>query len=74
MSPLKTYWFTFGLGHTERPSYTWIEAHDADSARAQMFLEYGARWAFQYDSAEAAGVKRFALEYIPFGSHEGFID
>lgn len=72
---MKTFYFTFGFGHCVGPglAYTWIECEHAEGARAQMFAEYKNKWAFMYDSAEAAGVHRFNLMYIPFGSHEGLL-
>lgn len=66
-----TYYFTFGFGHRHPRTgallangYTVIEGTRA-SARARMIELFGNQWAFQYDSAEAAGVGRFDLWYVP---------
>lgn len=68
---MRTFYFTFGFDHATEPSYTWIECDTAEGARAQMFAAYQDKWAFMYDDPIEAGVTRFHLKYIPFGSREG---
>lgn len=61
--------FTFGFGHhcscgrSLRACYVEIEG-DYDSARVIMVERYGRRWAFQYETAEAAGVERHDLRRV----------
>lgn len=69
---MKTYYFTFGFGHhsgkERRPlssHYTTIDANNMGEARAIMQAKRN-EFATSYDSAEAAGVERFNLTYIPF--------
>lgn len=62
---MKTYYFTFGYGYRLRNCYTTVEAADFNEARKIMAHHHGNRWAFQYDSAEAAGVDRFGLQHVP---------
>lgn len=65
MSAEHTKWyFTFGFGQGHDNCYTVIKAKDYGSAREEMFWRWGQKWAFQYDSAEAAGVEEFALKEI----------
>ncbi len=60
------YYFTFGCGidNLHRNGYHIIEAESREIARERMFERFGAKWAFQYNSAEEAGVKRWNLEEI----------
>ena len=60
------HYFTFGCGidNLHRNCYHVIEAETSDAAREMMFQRFGARWAFQYDSAEAAGVERWNLKEV----------
>lgn len=68
----KTYFFTFGQAHKDRAGnslancYTTIEAEHRDEARQIMFSRYGRQWAFQYQSAETAGVYKYNLKHIDF--------
>lgn len=61
---LKDYYFTFGFGQKYANCYTIISAYSAIEARKKMFSVYGAKWSFQYSSAEEAGIKQFNLKYI----------
>jgi hypothetical protein len=56
----RDWYFTFGLGTANAKCYVVI--HDTwSSARREMVRRYGEKWAFQYPSAEAAGVERWGL-------------
>lgn len=57
-------WFTFGSGQPHENCYHVIEAETKAACRTEMFEQFGTKWAFQYDSAEAAGVERFGLKEI----------
>jgi hypothetical protein len=60
----RDWYFTFGIGD---PLYQgrYIVFHGTfDEARDQMFAHFGSKWAFQYASAEAAGVQKYALELM----------
>jgi hypothetical protein len=59
----KDWFFTFGTGHLYPNGYVVFHGTYA-SAREQMFEIFGPRWAFQYNSAEAAGVERFNLKLV----------
>ena len=64
---LKKYYFTFCLGDSHQHSggcYTIIEAKDYGEAREIMVKRFGMDWAFQYDSEEKAGIKKFNLRLI----------
>lgn len=52
--------FTFGSDHKHPGGYVKIYGEYA-GAREEMFRLYGNKWAFQYESMEAAGVERFKL-------------
>ena len=64
---MNKYYFTFGTNHfTEGGTnlsnfYVVIEAESYYEAREKMFDVRGDKWAFQYESAEEAGVERFYL-------------
>lgn len=60
--------FTFGFGCSLANCFVAIEAESAGAAREKMFEVYGPRWAFQYESREAAGVERFGLREVPLGA------
>lgn len=45
---MSKYYFTFGYGQGHDNCYTVIEAEDWDSARDEMFREYGRKWSMQY--------------------------
>jgi hypothetical protein len=59
-------YFTFGCGidNLHRNCYIIIREETREKAREKMFERFGAKWAFQYDSAEAAGVQRGNLKEI----------
>jgi hypothetical protein len=63
---MQTFYFTFMTGEGPHPGgcYTTIEAEDFNAARVEMFRRYGRQWAFQYDSAEEAGVEKHELRLI----------
>jgi len=47
----------------------YVVIHGTHAAtRKAMFAVYGDRWAFQYPSREEAGVERFGLREVPFGT------
>lgn len=56
--------FTWGFGQKYPNCYTIIEAPTRGECRAEMFRQYGTKWSFQYDSEEAAGVKKYNLKEI----------
>ena len=58
------HYFTFGFGQKHQNGYVIIYADDPAEARDKMMEAYGPFWAFQYDSAEAAGVERFNLQLV----------
>ena len=57
------WYFTFGSGRENAQCYT-IRHGTFDSARQQMFTDYGMKWACQYSTPELAGVKKFNLRKI----------
>jgi hypothetical protein len=63
---MRKWYFTFGFGQVYANCYTTIRAQNKITARLRMFNKCGRKWAFQYDSAEDAGVKEFGLHYIEF--------
>ena len=60
----KKFWFTFGCGHLLAKYCVVIEAEFYEDARDIMFDSFGAKWGFQYDSAEEAGVERWGLKEL----------
>lgn len=68
---MKDYYFTYGSNHITEDGfslgnfYTKIPAESYGEAREKMFLARGDVWAFQYPSAEEAGVERFRLMEAP---------
>lgn len=58
--PQKWY-FTFGTEHLFPYGYYISHHEDWSKARAEMSSIFGNKWAFQYGSAEKAGVDKFAL-------------
>lgn len=65
---MKEFIFTFGFGHALTNCFVAVKSENSNAAREEMFRVYGAKWAFQYDSREAAGVDRWNLTEIPFGT------
>jgi hypothetical protein len=61
--------FTFGFchecscGRSLRSCYVELEG-DYDGARERMAELYGRKWAFQYESEEAAGVAKYDLRRV----------
>jgi len=71
----QTWYFTFGFEHrhprTNAPlanCYTTVYG-TIDETRAHMLSIFGNKWAFQYASAERAGVERYNLTYVPCTEH-----
>jgi hypothetical protein len=70
-NPSEQEWFfTFGFGHCDPVSgeslakcYVRITG-SFELARQHMYNAYGNKWAFQYASAEKAGVERYQLREI----------
>lgn len=56
----RDWYFTFGSDHENAMYYVMIHGTFA-GAREEMIQRHGAAWAFQYRSAEVAGVDRFGL-------------
>jgi len=56
------WYFTFGYGHDPGIGYYAVFHGTYGSAREEMIQRWGKKWAFQYGSAEKAGVKRFKLK------------
>lgn len=61
---MNTHYFTFGCGGAFRKHYVMIDASTYNTARQIMVEHFANLWAFQYDSAEEAGVERFGLECL----------
>jgi transcriptional regulator with XRE-family HTH domain len=61
---MSDYYFTFGCGQAHEGCYTIIQASNSGEARLEMNRRYGEKWAFQYNSAEAAGVEKWGLKKI----------
>lgn len=59
----KDWFFTFGIGQENAGKYTIIHG-TFESARQKMVERYGLVWAFQYPSAEAAGVEKWNLKCL----------
>lgn len=57
-------YFTFMQSDPQKNCYVEIEAESTGAAREEMFRRYGTKWAFQYNSAEEAGVKMFNLRKV----------
>ena len=67
-NPAQEFIFTFGVNHPLGKCYVVVGVTDSTEARELMFRTYGSRWAFQYESREAAGVERYDLREVPFGT------
>ena len=59
----RDWYFTWGYGQKHPNSYTVIKGNYGQ-AREEMVRRHGQSWAFQYSSAEAAGVKEWKLKEI----------
>lgn len=67
------YWFTFGsdhLGGRGFRRYVVVHAPTSEAARDQMIARFQRNWAYQYDSAERAGVNKYGLIEIDFRTGE----
>ena len=60
---LMIWWFTFGYGHEPGIGYYTTREGTFNEAREKMNADYP-RWAFQYASAEEAGVEKYNLKYV----------
>lgn len=65
-----TWYITFGFGHVHpftkeslANCYVVLTGSEVD-VRTKMIERFGQRWAFVYDSADAAGVERYNLREI----------
>lgn len=69
-STAESWIFTFGGGHThpdtgEDLSLAYVRVPgDYGTARAEMIRLFGPRWAFQYDSPEAAGADQYGMREV----------
>ncbi len=61
--PVLDWYFTFGCGQAYAGHYHVIRGTH-EEAREKMFHRFGAKWAMQYDSAEAAGITRWNLKEL----------
>lgn len=61
----KIWYFTFGVGHEHAGRYVALVG-TANETRDEMFKRYGKNWAFQYPSAEKAGVYRWKLKPLEY--------
>ena len=61
MTQEKDWYFTFGYGHDPGIGFYAVFHGTEAEAREKMFEAYGRRWAFQYGSAEEAGVVKYNL-------------
>lgn len=57
------WYFTFGISQAYEGKYHIINGSH-NEARHKMFERFDNKWAFQYESAEAAGVNEFGLKRI----------
>ena len=62
--PEQDWYFTFGFGHTPNQNGYIVLRGTCKSTYDEMHRRYGDKWAFQYRSAEDAGVDRFGLRQI----------
>lgn len=58
------WYFTFGVGHYPPPGRYIVIRGTMESSRLEMIARFGQRWAFQYESAEEAGVEKWGLRSI----------
>lgn len=61
--PPETYYFTFGCNTRNTNKYVIIHG-SRDATRTKMFELFGSQWAFQYPSAETAGVAQWGLTLL----------
>jgi hypothetical protein len=62
----KNWYFTFGVGQENVGKYVKIFG-TCDEARAEMMRRHGRAWAFQYKTAEEAGVYKWKLQRLSDG-------
>lgn len=62
--PKQDWIFTFGCGTAHRQKFVKIYGTFKE-ARDVMYAKFGTKWAFQYPSMEAAGVKEYNLVEMP---------
>lgn len=60
---IKTYYFTF-MSSSELHAYYVMICDTYSNARNRMHNIFGDKWAFQYASAEAAGVNEYSLKLL----------
>ncbi len=66
----RDWFFTFGSNHThpvtgQTLTYTYVRINGThDAARAKMVAAFGNRWAFQYGTADEAGIRRYGLTEV----------
>lgn len=66
------WYFTFGFGHTHPQTGESLANHfvvipgDVNTSRVIMERHFGRNWAFQYPTAESAGVVKHRLKQLPF--------
>jgi hypothetical protein len=64
----KDWYFTFGIGHEhdgQSMGNCYVVFHGTfGDAREKMIDRFGLKWAFQYGSAEKAGVERFYMRKV----------
>lgn len=66
------WWFTFGFGHVPYNQNYYVKFYGTFvTARDQMVSVFGNKWAFQYPSAEKAGVDRFHLKEVQLEGSNG---
>ena len=65
LAETRDWFFTFGSAHAHPNGYVRIHGTFV-TARDTMFKRYGAKWAFQYPTAEQAGVYRWNLTEVEF--------
>ena len=64
------FYFTYGSNHLTQDGrslgqyYTMIEAENMEEARTIMFKARGAKWSFNYATAEGAGIRDWDLKEI----------
>ena len=66
MEVRRDWYFTFGGAHAFPNGFVKIHGTYGE-ARDQMVQWFGDKWAFQYPSAEEAGVERFNLKEVHCG-------
>lgn len=65
---LHEYVFTFGFGQKLQNCYCLVYCDTLTNARTIMTSVYGPLWAFSYKDKESAGVEKYGLRLVPFGT------